>query len=117
MRWKISSSRGPHAHLHALLVSPDIPGAFNCAAMKIASLTSLFVMLMYSRSLFCGHRLIGGLFAICDGSGKRCSLRVAHFSKCTTAGGWFSPWSIGGDCHAPPWFDPTELCHAHTHLT
>src|SRR5258708_21128190 len=24
---------------------------------------------------------------------------------------------MGGHCHALPWFNPTEPCHAHTHLT
>src|SRR6266446_4498662 len=81
------------------IVSLHIPGAFSCAAMNIVSLTSLFVMLVYSRSLSCRSRLIGGSFAMGDGSGNRCSLRVAHFSECATAGGWSSPQSIGGDVY------------------
>src|SRR5258708_2237546 len=99
MRWNISSSMGLHAHLHALPVSPEIPGAFSCTAVKIMSLTSLFMTLLYSRSLGFGVRLTGGSFAMSDGSGNRCSLRVVHFSACSTAGGRFSPHSSGGDMY------------------
>ncbi len=89
MRLNISSIMS-HAHLHALPVSLDIPGAFSCAAMKIASLTSLLVMLWYAMSLGCSFRLGVGSFSRWGGSGNKCVLSVSHFCTWVTAGGWFS---------------------------
>ena len=47
IRWNISSWRVVQAHLQALPMRPDMPGAFICTVMNIASFTSLFVTLVY----------------------------------------------------------------------
>ncbi len=91
------SSSLAQAHLYALPISPEMPGTFNCAAVKMVSLTSLLVMLTYSMLSGLWFRLGVGSFSRCGGSGKRCFQRVSHFSEWVTAGVEFSPQSRGGE--------------------
>ena len=91
------SSSSAQAHLHALPMSQEIPGVFNCATVNMVSLTSLLVMLTYSMLSGLWFRLGVGSLSRCGGSGKRCFWRVLHFSEWVMAGVEFSPQSRGGE--------------------
>src|SRR5258708_1039174 len=71
MRLNMVSSSISHPHLHALPVRPEMPGVFSCMAVKTASLTSLLVMLWYSKSSGSSFKLGSGSFSSCGGSGNR----------------------------------------------
>src|SRR5258708_1052115 len=70
-RLYIVSSITSHAHLHALPVRPDMPGAFSWAAVNIASLTSLLVTLLYTMLLGSWFMFGSGSSSRWEGVGKR----------------------------------------------
>src|SRR5260221_268444 len=99
------------AHLQARPVRPEMPGVFNCAAVKIASLASLFVTGTYSMSSGLGVRSIGGSPGRVGELGNRCLRRTLHFSAWEVAGGESSPVWMGGDADVIFCLVQFLICH------